>query len=119
MNTFNEGLDQLKIFVSNGLEDILALNKQIFFPNRQIEHMRKGCLISGLACLVSIAALHVFLNVPFSTLQLILPLCAIPLAGALTGIPLFVYVGNTLTPILIFTVSAIAFSSLGIPPKTY
>lgn len=116
MNSFNEGWDQLKVFVSNGFEDILAFNKQILFPNRHLEQMRKGCLISGLACMVSIAAMHVFLHIPVSTLQLLFPLCAIPLVGATTGIPLFVYVGNNLTPILLFMISAIAFSSFRAAP---
>ncbi|MBA2367456.1 MAG: hypothetical protein H0V82_00345 [Candidatus Protochlamydia sp.] len=117
MNNFNESWNKLYVFVSNGLEDILAFNKQIFLPNRQLRQMRKGCLISGLACMVSIAAMHAFLGMPVSTLQSLFPLCAIPLVGAATGIPIFVYLGTTLTPILIFMVTAIAFSSVGINPK--
>ncbi|CUI17724.1 Conserved hypothetical membrane protein [Candidatus Protochlamydia naegleriophila] len=96
------------------VRDGITFTKQLLVYNDNIREMRRECLNVGLISTVALLAISSFVPIPETAAQLLFSCCAIPLVGAITGVPLFVYIGNALTPILAFVLTAIALSALGI-----
>lgn len=96
------------------VRDGITFTKQLLVYNDNIREMRRDCLNVGLISTISLLAISTFVNLPATATQLLFSLCAIPLVGAITGVPVFVYIGNALTPILAFVLTTIALSALGI-----
>lgn len=96
------------------IRDGVTFAKQLLVYNDNIREMKKECLKVGLISTVALLIISSFVNIPETATRLLFSLCAVPLAGAITGIPLFVYIGHALTPILAFVITAIALSAFGI-----
>ncbi|WP_068471135.1 hypothetical protein [Candidatus Protochlamydia phocaeensis] len=112
MNSLLVFYNQTKSVFSEYTQDIIGLVRPVLVPNstRISQSERKFCLIAGAGTLAGIIALKAFTAMSWQTFKILATVCAVPLIGGLTGIPLFVYIGCAITPPLVFITTAVAFS---------
>lgn len=107
----------IKDYMDSIFQDIFAYSRQLLMPNSAPSTLRKSCFIAGIVGLTTTLALGVLASLPSSTTTILVTFTAVPLVGALTGIPLIVYIGNTLNPILALMISAVALGALKLDPQ--